>query len=119
MPDSPKNIEEKLTRIIKAWQTHAKTASFAKKTLAEFTTAIQPSFDLRKRIAELESDLAAAINQRDEEDSKSLALTDKVVKAVIGDTDFGDDSTLYEALGYVRSSERQSGLTRKKAPPSK
>jgi hypothetical protein len=32
---------------------------------------------------------------------------------VTGDPAFGPDSSLYEAMGYVRKSERKSGLTRK------
>jgi hypothetical protein len=31
----------------------------------------------------------------------------------------GDDSALYEAMGYVRKSARKSGLTRKKNEPVK
>jgi hypothetical protein len=36
-----------------------------------------------------------------------------VVNGVVGDPTFGPDSALYEAMGYVRKSERKSGLTRK------
>jgi hypothetical protein len=36
-----------------------------------------------------------------------------VVNAVKGDPKFGDDSDLYDAMGYVRKSARQSGLSRK------
>ena len=38
-----------------------------------------------------------------------------VVKGVVGDPAFGEDCDLYEAMGYVRKSERKSGLSRKKA----
>ena len=38
----------------------------------------------------------------------------KVVNGVKGDPNFGDDSDLYDSMGYVRKSDRQSGLTRKK-----
>jgi hypothetical protein len=37
-----------------------------------------------------------------------------VVNSVVGDVDFGPDSSLPEAMGYVRESERKTGLTRKK-----
>ncbi len=39
----------------------------------------------------------------------------RVVKGVVGDPAFGEDCDLYEAMGYVRKSERKSGLSRKKA----
>ena len=34
------------------------------------------------------------------------------MNAVVGDTDEGNDSPLYEALGYIRKSQRKSGLKR-------
>ena len=38
----------------------------------------------------------------------------QVVNSVKGDPDYGDDSDLYDAMGYTRKSARQSGLMRKK-----
>ena len=40
-----------------------------------------------------------------------------VVAGVIADPTEGANSALYEAMGYVRKSERKSGLTRKKITP--
>lgn len=57
-------------------------------------------------------------NQRDDADVVTNEAIQKVVKGVAGDPDFGEDSDLYEALGYVRKSERRSGLSRKKAAPA-
>ena len=37
-----------------------------------------------------------------------------MVNAVKGDPDEGEDGELYEAMGYVRKSERRSGLSRGK-----
>lgn len=39
------------------------------------------------------------------------------VKGVVADPNFGDNSALYEAMGYIRKSDRKSGLTRKSATP--
>jgi hypothetical protein len=114
MPDAPKTIAEKLARITAAWEAHAPNATFAKMTLAQWKTAIQPSEEARASIVGLEKKLTAALNARDDADTASTKAADKVVKAVAGDADFGTDSSLYEALGYVRDSERKSGLTRKK-----
>jgi hypothetical protein len=55
--------------------------------------------------------MTAAINARDAADADSLAKIQLVVKGVAGDPAYGEDSALYEALGYVR----KSGLTRKKS----
>jgi hypothetical protein len=40
------------------------------------------------------------------------------VENVAGVPDYDDDSPLYGAMGFVRKSERASGLTRKKKPTS-
>lgn len=37
----------------------------------------------------------------------------KVAQGVVGSPDYGDDSPLYGAMGFVRKSVRASGLTRK------
>jgi hypothetical protein len=117
MPDSPKSIAERLARITAAWEAHAPNATFAKMTLPEWKTAIKPSADARTTVADLEKKLAAAINVRVDTDKVIMEKADKVVKAMVGDPEYGDDSSLYEAMGYIRDSERKSGLTRKKKTP--
>ncbi len=67
-------------------------------------------------IADLESELKM---KRDVRDDKYVALNEKRSKVgtgVAGSPDYGDDSPLYGAMGFVRKSEKKSGLTRKKKP---
>ena len=111
--DGPKEAADKLTSISKAWQTLAEDKSFGGMTLAEFQAAVKPSFDARDAITDLDNQLTAAKNIRDKADQTSLAKIQLVVNGVVGDPNFGPDSDLYEAMGYVRKSERKSGLTRK------
>lgn len=40
--------------------------------------------------------------------------TKMIVKAVVSNRNYGDDCALYEAMGYIRNSERKTGLTRNK-----
>ena len=57
--------------------------------------------------------------KRDVRDDKYVALNEKrskVGQGVAGSPDYGDDSPLYGAMGFVRKSEKKSGLTRKKKP---
>ena len=44
----------------------------------------------------------------------SALVTARVVNAVKSDPEEGKDSDLYEAMGYVRKSNRSSGLTRRR-----
>ena len=85
--------------------------------LAQFKAKVKPSFDARDTIAALEHQMTAAIDERDDADQETSRLSALVDNSVKGDPEFGEDSKLYEAMGYVRKSERRSGLTRKKTPP--
>ncbi|MEN9575804.1 MAG: hypothetical protein RL514_3659, partial [Verrucomicrobiota bacterium] len=75
---------------------------------------VKPSADARTEIERLDKLMSAAINRRDDADKVSHEANQKVVNGVKGDPNFGDDCDLYEAMGYVRKSERKSGLSRGK-----
>ena len=67
-------------------------------------------------------DLEAQIKmKREERDDKYKALDQnrsKIGMGVAGNPDYGNDSPLYGAMGFVRKSEKKSGLTRKKDTPT-
>lgn len=113
-PDSPSANEARINAIEEAWAANAPDATFGKMTLEQFKARVQPSRDAREKVGQLQSELEAALVERDTADGASLAACDDAVKGVVGDPDFGDDSALYGAMGYVRKSERKTGLTRKK-----
>ena len=117
MPGSPKQFSEGVQKVIDAWTALAPDASFGGMTLAQFKTKVKPSFDTRATIVTLENQMTQALDNRDDADVESAAAQQLVVNAVKGDPDYGDNSDLYEAMGYVRKSERKSGLSRKKTPP--
>jgi hypothetical protein len=112
MPDSPSNNADKLNRILTAWKTLAADKSFAGMTVSQFETAIGPSFDARDQLETLDDQRTHLINTRNDADDASLAKAAAVVAGVQADPTFGPNSSLYEAMGYVRKSERSSGLKR-------
>ncbi|HEX8707048.1 MAG TPA: hypothetical protein VF723_02200 [Pyrinomonadaceae bacterium] len=114
MPLSPKNIEQKTQRILNAWETLAPGKTFGGLTLAQFQAIAQPSQAARDRIDELEAQLRQAMADRENADEEVMAKAQLVVSGVLADPTEGDDSALYEAMGYTRRSERKSGLTRKR-----
>ena len=76
-----------------------------------------PGEELRRHdAATLENQMIAAADDRDDADKMSMPAVLKVVNGVKGDPDLGEDSKVYEAMGYVRKSERASGKTNKKKP---
>ena len=101
-----------------AWRELAPTATFAGMDLAEFEAASGPPLALRADIAALELQLDGKKSAKADADMAATDLLDLVVNSVRGTPGFGPDSPLYRALGYVRKSERKSGLTRKGATPA-
>jgi hypothetical protein len=119
MANNPKAIESKINTIIEAWKKLATAKVYGGMKLEEFQKQIAPSIAARATIADLEKQLMVAINARDEADKVSMEKITLVVNGVVGDPGAGPNSDLYEAMGYVRKSERKTGLTRKKSTVKK
>jgi phage tail sheath gpL-like len=112
MPQTPKLMLDDINAVTSAWVTLAPTASFGGMTLAQYKNKVKPSLDARDTVDTLNNQLTSAMDARDNADVVSAEANQKVVKGVVGDANFGDDSDLYDAMGYVRKSERKSGLKR-------
>ena len=113
MSDRSKEYGEKLATVLKAWKDLRPAKTFAGMTLAQFTTKVQPSLDARGQIATLENQMTAAMDERDLADVETMKQIAFVVNAVKGDPAEGEDGELYDAMGYVRKSERASCKTNK------
>lgn len=113
MAIASKSSYEKTQTVRSGWKDLRPNKSFAGLTLDQYTQAIMPSETARATIARLENELTAAQNQRDDADAAGLTLALRVVNAVKADAEEGEDGELYEAMGYVRKSERRTGLSRK------
>lgn len=114
MPNSPKKNEEKLDKMVMAWETLAPAVKFANIGLDEFKVFVADCKQARVEIAQIEDQRTQKLNLRDDKDKVALGKAELVVNGVVGDVAFGPNSALYEAMGYIRKSERKSGLTRKK-----
>jgi hypothetical protein len=110
----PKSTLDKLNNIIRGWETLAPDKSFGGMTLAQFKAKVKPSFDAREELRALESQTQAKQTERDNADEESLRAAQLVVNGVVGDPEEGPDGDLYESFGYTRTSQRKTGLTRKK-----
>jgi hypothetical protein len=118
MASNPQDSLNRISTISKAWETLRPTKSFAGLTLTQFKTKVQPSLDARASIATLEHQMTSALDKRDDADVASLDTIKLVVNAVRGDPAETANGDLYEAMGYVRDSERSSGLSRRKQSPA-
>ena len=118
MRRAPKEVEKYITDATNAWATLRPGKTFSGLTLEQFKEAVKPSHDARAEISDLEGRMQAALARRDEADTESAVLVRRVVNAVKGDPDEGEDGELYAAMGYVRRSVRNSGLTRRRGTDS-
>jgi hypothetical protein len=111
---TPKQIEEKIERMINAWRTLAPDKTFGGMTLAQFEAIAAPSRAARQHINELNDQMTEAIAIRETADDAFESKAQLVVAGVLADPTEGPDSPLYSAFGYTRKSERKTGLTRKR-----
>ena len=118
MVNSPKENEQKMEKMLNAWETLAPNKSFGGMTLAQFQAAAAPAQAARARIDDLEDQRTQAIAERENTDAAFLAKAQLVINGILADPTEGADSALYQAMGYTRRSDRKSGLTRKRNQPS-
>ena len=120
MPSRNKQIRDRVTTMNNAWKQGAPTAVFRGISQTVFQTDINAAAAEEQEIANLEAQIQLKRTSVDERYKKLNEDSIKVRDGVEGHEDFGSDHPLVEAMGFVRASERKSGLTRKKggAPPS-
>jgi hypothetical protein len=112
-------IVDRIQDVSAAWRALALDSKFAEMTLAEFEAAFAPPKTLRDEIKALEKQLEGKKTARSDADKAAAANLELVIDSVRGTPGFGRNSDLYRACGYVRKSERKTGLTRRKRTPSK
>ncbi|MBL8151642.1 MAG: hypothetical protein JNN15_17080 [Blastocatellia bacterium] len=115
MSKNPKEAITKIEKILQGWETIASDRTFGGITLEEFKKLVLSSREMRELVNNLNTELLEATSKRNDADKKALATAQLVVNGVIGDPNFGPDSSLYESMGYIRKSERKKGLTRKRS----
>ena len=120
MPTQTKRIRKRVTQMNDAWSQGAPTAVFGGITQPQFDTKIKAAATVDQEIDDME---AALVLKKQFRDGLYDELNDdsvKILAGLKGDPGFGDDHPLLEAMGFVRDSQKKSGLTRKKQakPPT-
>ena len=114
MADNPKDNEIKYYRFLNALKTLAPTKTFGGITLAAFEDQIKESETPRQMIVQIDDQRKQEEASRGSADSVTMQMCEMIKNGVLADPAYGEDSALYEALGFVRKSMRKSGLTRKR-----
>lgn len=113
-----KEIRERVTKMNDGWAEGAPTVEFSGVKQPDFAADIAAAATAEQQLADI---LAQAEMKRAEIEnlySNLNATSVRVANGVRGDKNFGPDSPLYGAMGFVRDSERASGLTRKSKIPA-
>jgi hypothetical protein len=111
---TPKKAIESLETVEDALEQLAPGEVFGGIKLVDYKTQVQKSRTVRQEMVDIENQKTNKANERDTTDGDGLKMRELIVNGVIGNPNYGPDSSLYEAMGFVRKSERKSGLTRKK-----
>ena len=116
MSKGQKSKFDQVKQIIAGWEKIRASKTIDGQTLAQFTAArLKPCNDARDVMAGLKLQKFAAANAIKKADDAAYAAAQDIVNAVRADkSEGGADGDLYEAMGFVRKSERKSGLSRKK-----
>ena len=110
-------LNGKAEKMEDAWKEGAPDIKFMGRTLPGLTDL---RAEIRDEEQEVEDLLAQAAIKQKNIDGKYLKMEEMMVdvaNGVRGNEDYGDDSPLYGAMGFVMKSERKSGLTRKSKKP--
>lgn len=112
-----KRIKEKVLKMQNAWDEGAPNITeFRNTTKKDFDDDIAAGQVSEDRIADLKAQIALEEDKRDAIYSKLGESAVDVRKGVEGHKDFGEDSPLLGTMGFIRKSDRASGLTRGKKP---
>ena len=117
-----KRIRERVTQMNDAWEQGAKTTAFNGITQPQFDAKIKTAAAADQEIDDMEAALNLKKQTRDGLYADLMEDSVKILAGIKGDPAFGDDHPLVDAMGFVRDSQRKSGLTRgkkeSKAPTS-
>lgn len=110
-----KQIREKALKIQNGWnEGAAATTKFGKVAKADYDAAIAEGKAADDDVDDLRARLTIAEDTRDDKYVIVKGMNVDVRAGVAGHEDYGDDHPVYEAMSFVRKSEKASGLTRKK-----
>lgn len=110
-----KRIKAKVLRIQNAWNEGAPhIPEFLHTPKTDFDADIVAGQASEDRIAELKAQTALEETNRDKIYARLDDSAVDIRKGVEGHKEFGNDCALYGTMGFVRQSERRSGLTRGK-----
>ena len=113
MKNHSKRFYTKLSTLLSGWEKFAPESRFGELTLEEFKEAVSSSINSREVLADCRLRVKGLIALRGSADLVGQVVVQRVVAGVLAHPEYGRNSGMYRALGYVTQNERASGLKRK------
>lgn len=104
-------LEVRRDLYVTAWRQLAATESFGGMTLEQFIASTEAAMTAREDIVNAKALLSSLIGQRVLADADARKAHSLVINAVRGNPQFGENSPLYRAMGFVPMGERKTGKT--------
>jgi hypothetical protein len=114
MRTSPSEIERRVEQPVEAWERQCPEQPFGETTLEQHKEHLKEYYDAKAKFAAADAHWDATRLERNAAYERALAFTKQLVSSVKGHPKYGENSSLYSAMGYVTASERSSGLTRRR-----
>jgi hypothetical protein len=115
MPRKRTDLVAKAACIIDAWRKSFPTKRFSGMTLAEFEEMVRPSRAVRAELEEITKTTKILRIRRRTLDQALRPGIQRVVYAVRGDPEAGENSAMYLQMGYVAKRRRRKPGPKKKA----
>jgi hypothetical protein len=106
MAKESKDLLIRVEREAQAWERRRPEKKFSGLTVTQFKDAAQASRQARQDIKELETSLQGAKKRQKLADAELADVERRVVLAVRGDEEDGEDSVLYGEMGFTPRSQR-------------
>jgi len=110
----PKATYDKLVLLTSSWSRLRPTKTFGGMTLEQFVEETRAVHEVRTQLAEAEARVLDLRQRRTTLDATASEHMKRIVRGVLADRDEGEDGELYAAMGFIRRSDRSSGLTRRR-----
>lgn len=112
MPSYNKKIKARVKQMADGWTQGAADVDFKGIKRTAFLADIKATDDEEQAIADMQAQLKIRQAGLDMKYKKLNDDSIKIRDGVEGHEDFGNDHPIIEAMGFVRFSQRKSGLTR-------
>ena len=107
------DLTRRVDLIAQAWRRLRPLKTYSSLSVEDFVEGAKPSIDVRAVLKELDGHTKATQKRRKLVDANTEALIRRVVHAVQGDQEDGENSEIYAAMGFVPRSQRARRVRRR------